>query len=113
MYDIQFIAASGSDWAEAIELIDDDTNLPFNDADDATFDLAVTLRGGSTLLSASTTDATISRPAANQILWNFTAAHLGSLCPGTTYTVGCRMTIADGSIALFTGSLAYIDGGVR
>jgi len=112
MYEIHFAATSGADWAEAIELIDAETNLPTEDLADAGFELDVNDRNGRTLLTASSAAGTITRPSASQIAWRFTYSQLASLCPGTTYAVGCRFTTDTGTVALFKGSLALLDGNV-
>ena len=110
-YELRFTAYDDADWAQAVEIIDADTNGDLAEAADATFDLEVT-DCGSTVLSATTADGTLDKPATNVIAWRFTESQLGALCPGTTYKVGCRMTTDDGSLMLFTGTLAFIDGGM-
>lgn len=111
MYDLQFTATDDADWAEAIEIIDADTNLALADAATALFEFEVT-DCGTVRLSATTADGSITKPSSNVIRWDFTAAQMSGLCKGTTYSLGCRMTTAGGSILLFTGSLAFIDGGM-
>lgn len=112
MYDIKLTAASGSDWAEQFEATNADTNQPLADIDTALIEMNVRDRGDSTVLSASTADSTITRPATGKFQWKFTKEQMASLCPGTTYRVGCRMTTDGGTISLFIGSLAYLDGEV-
>lgn len=112
MYDLQFTATDDSDWAQAVELIDNDTGLPLAEAATALFELGITDDCDVTLLSAKTTDNTITRPSSGVIQWIFTKTQLGGLCVGTTYHIGCRMTGASGSIMVFTGTLAFIDGGM-
>lgn len=111
MYDLQFFATDDSDWAQAVELIDDTTNLPLSDVADALFELGIT-DCGRTLLSATTADSSITKPSPGVIQWIFTKAQLGSLCVGTTYKIGCRMTNDSGSIMVFSGTLAFVDGGM-
>lgn len=110
MYDLQFTATDDADWAQALELIDATTNLPL-DASDASFEIEVTEQG-CVRLRATTDDATITRPDANTIQWIFPQSQMHGLCKGTTYKVGCRMTNASGTALLFTGSLAFVDGGM-
>lgn len=110
MYDIKFATVSGSDWTEAIEVIDDNTNLPLSDVDTALVELQVNDRSNCLVLSASTDAATITRPSTGVIQWQFTKDQMSALCVGVTYRVGCRMTNGAGTTALFTGDLAYIDG---
>lgn len=110
-YELRFTAYDDADWAQAIELIDNETNGALAEAGDALFELEVT-DCGSAVLSATTADGTIDKPAANVLSWRFTESQLGSLCPGTTYRVGIRMTTDDGSIMIGTGTLAFIDGGM-
>jgi hypothetical protein len=112
MYDLQFTATDDSDWAQAVELIDNDTGLPLTDAATALFELGITDDCDTTVLSASTANTTITRPSSGVIQWIFTKAQLGGLCVGTTYKIGCRMTGPSGSILVFTGTLAFIDGGM-
>lgn len=112
MYDIKFTAVSGGDWSEIIEAIDDDTNLPLTDIDTGTIQLQVQSPSGSVMLNLSTADSTITRPESGQFQWVVSTASLSSFCTGTTYHVGCRHINEDGgTTALFTGSLAYVDGG--
>lgn len=108
-YDIQFATLSGSDWAEIVQAVDDDTNLPL-DLTDALIELHVRDHCNATLLQASSDDGTITKPALGQFQWIFPKAQLGGLCIGTTYAVGCRITLDGATSALFTGSLAYLDG---
>ncbi len=109
-YQAHFAAYSGSDWIEAMEAIDTETNQPLDDFDTSEIEVAVRDRNNSTILSATTEDGSITRPASGQIRWWFTASQMSALCPGTTYGVGVRMTSQSGSVALIAGSLAYIDG---
>lgn len=111
MYEIQFIAADDADWSEAVEIINDDTNLPLDEATNASFELQVT-DCGQAVLTASTDAGTLTKPQPNIIAWHFTEAQMGCLCKGTTYKVGCRMTTDAGVLMLFTGTLAYVDGGM-
>jgi len=108
---VTFYATDDADWTEAIELFDDETGAPLADAATATeFELVVT-ECGDTVLSASLTDATITKPDAYTIRWRFTVAQLGSLCVGTTYGVGITMTTdADQVLQLVSGSLVFKDG---
>lgn len=108
MYEMQLFATDDADWAVRIELTDDDTGLAL-DTTDIQFDLNVE-DCGSSVLSASTTDATIEVPETGTFQWRFTAAQMASLCPGRTYKVGCTMTTAGGTTQLFIGSLAILDG---
>lgn len=110
MYDIKFATPSGADWAEIIEAIDDDTNLPLTQIDDALIELQVQDRCNAPVLSASTEDGTITRPAPGKFQWLFSKEQMSGLCIGTTYRVGCRATIDGKTTMLFTGDLAYIDG---
>lgn len=109
MYEIRFEATDDADWAEAIELIDNETSLALEGAADAVFEIQVT-DCGTAVLSATTEDDTITKPEDNIISWRFTKAQMGSLCTGKTYAVGCTMTTDDGTEQLFIGSLAVIDG---
>lgn len=110
MYEVQFLATSSADWAQAIELIDADTNLPMTGIDDATFKLAVDGPGNTSYLTASTAEGTLTRPSAHIVQWVFDAADLGSLCAGTTYSVGLTMTTDGGTIQILRGTLAFLDG---
>lgn len=109
MYQVQFLATTSADWAEAIELIDADTNLPL-DVATATFKLQVDDRDGCGVLTASTEAGTIIQPEPGVVQWHFPLGSMGSLCRGSTYSVGLTMTTADGTTQLFTGTLAIVDG---
>lgn len=112
MYDLQFTATDDADWAQSVEIIDATTNLALADAATAAFELDVT-DCGTVRLTAKTSDLTMTKPDANTIQWVFTQAQMSGLCVGTTYKLGCRMTPVGGSsILLFTGTLAFIDGGM-
>lgn len=108
---VTFFATDDADWIEAIELIDDETGEPLADAATATeFELVVT-ECGDNVLTASLTDATITKPDAYTIRWRFTVTQLGALCIGTTYGVGITMTTdADQVLQLVSGSLVFKDG---
>ena len=110
MYQTQFLATSSADWAQAVELIDADTNLPLADIDDATFELQVDDECGASRLTASTAAGTLTRPAAHIVQWRFTPAQHGGLCDRTTYRVGLTMTTDSGTTQLLTGTLVYLDG---
>lgn len=110
MYEVKFFATDDADWAQSIDLFDDDTGEPL-DTTDMAFALGVS-RDGLVLLSASTEDGSIEVPETGVIQWRFTVAQLGSLCPGTTYNVGCTVETTDGVTQVFTGTLAFIDGSV-
>lgn len=111
-YELKFTAYDDADWAQAVEIIDANTNLGLEDAADALFEIEVT-DCGSRLLGASTADDTVTRPDDQTIQWVFTKAQMSALEAGRTYRVGCRMTPEGGnSIVLFTGQLAFLDGGL-
>lgn len=112
-YEAQFSATDDADWSEALELYDNNTGGLLADAATATdFNLAVK-DCGSTLLSASLGEGTITKPDDYTIRWRFTVAQLGSLCPGRTYAVGITMTIDGGQVVqLMTASLVFKDGGL-
>ena len=110
MYQVQFVATTSADWAQAVELIDASTNLPLSDGDEAEFELQVDDRCGARMLTASTDDGTITMPEENVIQWRFTPEQHAGLCAGSTYSVGLVMTTVTGTIQLLTGTLAYIDG---
>lgn len=109
MYELTFYATDDADWAQRVELIDDDTGEAL-DTTGATFKLEV-LDCGSAALTASTDDATMD-VVDGGLQWRFTPTQLGSLTRGNTYRLGCTMTTADGTTQLFIGSLALIDGGL-
>lgn len=110
MYEVQFTATSSADWAQAIELIDGDTNLPITGIEDATFKLAVDGPGGTPYLTASSAEGTITRPSTHIVQWVFDTDDLGSLCAGSTYSVGLTMTTDGGTIQILRGTLAFLDG---
>lgn len=110
MYDIQFFATDDADWAQAIELLDDDTNLPL-DLTGLTFAIEVKEHRSGVRIRLSTEDGSISSPVAGQIQWVVPADQVRGLCADETYRVGCTMTSDGGITQLFTGSLAVIDGG--
>lgn len=110
MYDIKFATVSGVDWAEAIEAIDNNTNRPLSDIDTALIEIRVTDRCNAPVLSGSTDDGTITRPASGMFQWHFPKERMSGLCIGTTYRVGCRVILDGKTTPLFTGDLAYMDG---
>ena len=111
MYEVQFLATSSADWAQAIELIDADTNLPLADIDDATFELSVDRQNGcGSVLTASTAAGTITQPQANVVQWVFLASQMTGLCDGSTYRVGLTMTTAGGTVQILIGTLTFVDG---
>lgn len=110
MYQVQFAATSSADWAEAIELIDNDTNLALDVPDDARFNLTIGGRCWSGELTASTTDGRITRPADNIIQWRFTPNDIRTFWPRNSYAVGLTMTTDGGTTQLLVGTLSVIDG---
>lgn len=110
MYQLKFTATDDADWAQNVDLIDGSTSLALDEATDATFALDVS-DCGNAVLSASTAAGTITKPEDNVIAWRFTASQMSGLCPGKTYDLGCTMTTASGTIQLFIGSLAVVNGG--
>ncbi|WMT88283.1 hypothetical protein NO932_06640 [Pelagibacterium sp. 26DY04] len=112
MYQASFTATDSADWAEAIEVINGDTNLPL-DISDIAFELAVRDRCGAELLNASTEAGTLERAGTNVIRWRFTPTDMGGLCTGTTYKVGLTMTTDEGTTQVLVGSLSFIDGVVE
>lgn len=109
-YIISLSTDSGSDWSEAVELFNNDTNKPLSEIDDGLIEIVVRDRGNCTILSGSTDDGIITRPATGVFQWTFPKDRLSCLCAGTTYSLGCRFTDETGTVSLFTGSLAYLDG---
>jgi len=111
MYEIKFTTVTGSDWAERIECINDETGAALTDVDTGTIELQVQDRNSCVMFTLTTADSTITRPASGAFQWRRATADLSSLCKGTTYRVGCRHIDGSGATsALFTGSLAYLDG---
>lgn len=110
-YELKFATLSGSDWAEIVEAINDDTNRPLSQIDSGLIEIHVRDSCDALVLSGSTDDGRITRPETGKFQWRFTREQMSGLRVGTTYRVGCRITPEDGSTSpLFTGSLAYIDG---
>jgi hypothetical protein len=105
-------ATDDADWAMVLDLTNDETGL---DYDATALDFTVQITDcGSALLTATTDDATLTRPATNQIAWRFTKAQMASLCAGNTYKVGCTATDDDGNITqIFVADLPVIDGGLQ
>jgi hypothetical protein len=112
MYQLKFTATDDADWAHTVQLIDANTNGPLAEAEDATFELEVK-DCGDVVLSASSEAGTITKPATNEISWRFTASQMNNLTTRRTYSVGCTMTTESGTIQLFVGTLALIDGGIQ
>lgn len=108
---VTFFATDDADWIEAIQPLDDDTNEPLADVATATeFELRIT-ECGDTVMSALLSDATITKPNAYTIRWDFTVDQLGALCIGTTYGVGLTMTTSSNQVVqLISGSLVFKDG---
>lgn len=109
MYQVRWFGTDDADFAKSIELIDATTNQPL-DTTDADFNLQVS-ECGTSMLTASTDDATIIIPETGTIQFTFTADQMNSLEPGTTYDVGLTMTTNTGKTQLLVGSLAIINGG--
>jgi hypothetical protein len=110
MYQVDFATTSAAGWAQAVELIDADTNLPLEVDEDATFALQVDDNCGNSMLSASTEAGTITMPEDNVVQWRFLPADLGSFCRGHTYSVGLVMTTTEGPVQIFLGTLVFLDG---
>jgi hypothetical protein len=111
MYQPRFFATDDADWGQAIEIIDDATNLPLDATDTATFNLEVS-DDGSAILTATTADASITKPATGTVQWVFPRTSMSGLDTGKTYTVGLTMTGLDGSVTqILMGTLTLVDGG--
>lgn len=110
MYQVQFVATSSADWAEAVELIDTDTNLALDVPDEAAFELAIGDRCWTGTFRASSEDGEITRPADNIIQWRFTREELARFWPLGAYPVGLTMTTDGGTTQLLVGTLTIIDG---
>lgn len=110
MYDIKFSTVTGSDWAERIECINDETNGPLTDIDTGTIELQVQDRNNCVMFTLSTDDGTITRAGEGSFQWRRATADMRNMCPGQ-FGVGCRHIDDLGATSsLFTGTLAYIDG---
>lgn len=110
MYEVQWSATDDAAFGKAVELFDNDTNLPLADAADADFNFAVS-HCGSSVLTASSDAGTITKPMSHIAQFIFSAEQMRSLCPGTTYDVGLTMTTNTGKTLILVGSLAIINGG--
>lgn len=108
MYEITFLATDDANWIETFELFSDTDGTEY-DASALDFTLKVK-DGASTVLSASTSDATITQPASNQVRWSFTPAQLSALCTGKDYPLGMTMTDGSTTTQIFVGTLRLIDG---
>lgn len=105
-------ATDDADWAMQADITDNDTGQEY-DASDLDFTVQIT-ENGTALLTAKTSDGTITRPSDSQIAWRFTKAQMATLCAGTTYKVGCVFEDGDGNISqLFVADLPVIDGGLQ
>lgn len=113
MYDIQFIATTSADWAQSVEMVDANTNLPLDLPDDAVFELSVGDHCWNGDFRASTTDGTITRPTDNVIQWRFTPNDLHRFNPRISCPVGLTVTTDGGTTQLLVGTLSIIDGVVR
>lgn len=109
MYQTNFVATNSADWAQAIQVIDADTNQPL-ELTGLTFELRVEDDCGSPMVSASTDEATITTPGDGVVQWVFTHEQMGGFCSGNTYKVGLTMTSAGGTTQILIGSLSYLDG---
>lgn len=106
-------ATTSANWMMSMYVIDDDTNQPM-DMSDYEFRLSIDDEDGTSVLSATTEDATITRPDDDQIAWNFTAEQMSGLCAGRRYKVGIVAEDGDGNIfQIAVGDLPVIDGVVE
>lgn len=110
MYTAEFIATTSADWAESIEMIDADTNLPLVLPDDAEFELAIGDRCWVGSFLATTENGKISRPEPHIITWRFTRDDLTRYWSRNTYRIGLTVTVDGGTTQLLTGTLSIIDG---
>lgn len=107
-----WIATDDADWAVAIEIVDADTNELMDISSAAiSFALSVKDECDSVVLSASSDEATITKPTNNSIQWAFTASQMSGLDTSTTYNVGLTMTTVTGTTQILVGTLAVVDGG--
>lgn len=110
MYEVQFQTTNSADWAEALELIDANTNMALDVPDDAVFELAIGDRCWSGDFRASSEDGAITRPADNIIQWQFTREQLNRFWAPGTYRVGITMKTSGGTTQLLVGTLSIING---
>lgn len=109
MYQAQFVATTSADWAEAVELIDDNTSLALDVPIEAEFKLSIGDRCWGPF-NASTEDGKVVRAASNILTWRFTPDDLSRFWRSGTYSVGLTMTTEGGTQQLLVGTLSIIDG---
>ena len=109
---INFSTTDDQDFAGIFDLTDNTTNGDF-DASALEWTFQVT-DCGSALLTATTEDGTLTRPATNQLAFRFAKSSVaGSLCTGRTYKCGLAWTDGDGNIGqVATGEISVTDGGM-
>jgi hypothetical protein len=113
MTDIALSVTSGVDWAEAVELVDADTNQRLTeDLEAALIELRVNDDCNHQVLYGSNeTGGCLTIPEPGVIQWLFPASQMTALFSGNTYRFACRITPEGGGASmLFAGSLAYLDG---
>lgn len=107
-----FTTISGGDWADGTAGRDEDTGAPLTDIDTGEIQVQVQGNCGSVVLNLTTADGTITRTGPGEFQWIVPQARMSGLTPGNTYYVGCRhINEAGGKTVLWTGSLAYLNGG--
>jgi|GEM_PF-1901689 len=113
MTDIALSVTSGADWAEAVELIDADTNQRLTeDLEAALIELRVNDDCNHQVLYGSNEPGgRLTIPEPGVIQWIFPQPEMAAFCRGKSYRLACRITPeAGGTSILFSGSLVYLDG---
>lgn len=106
-----FTVRSGENWAQTVEVIDDDTGGPLTDIDIGLIELQVQDRCGNVVLSGSSDDGTIIKPESGKFTWSFPYTRMAALPSGQSYKVACRMTVDTAVTMLFLESLVVEEKG--
>lgn len=112
MYQVEFLATTSAGWAEAISLVDDDSNLPL-DLTGITFELDVRDDCDYQALTATTENTKLETLAGGVVQWRFSPDEVRPLYRGRTYRVGLVARDSIGPTQIFVGTLSFIDGIAR
>lgn len=107
-----FTAVSGEDWAQTVEVIDDETGGPLTDIDTGLIELQVQDNCGKVVLSGSSEDGTIIKPGeSGMFTWRFPWSRVSALPSGQKYKVACRLTVDSAITMLFLEGLVIEEQG--
>jgi hypothetical protein len=108
------IVSNRETWIEQIELIDDETDEPYDVSDAEEAHMRIVSKDDGSSISGTIINGTIvsDRFASGIIEWSFSEAQMRTLCPGE-YDIGITIKFPDETKQVLAGTVSIIDGVVE